>query len=290
MAAEPVPTLASVIFVKVQDFSRRSVAEQTRLRIQLEAVVALAIAGVRAEDRILLDAPDGIAVAVLADPAGALDVAERSLAASAGLPLCIGVNHGPVTVASGGQEGQSLAGDGLHSAALVAGFAEPARVLVSRSFREALAERVPDRDATLRSAGTFTDSSVRTHELLTPDKTLGERRGQKLTAIGVAGVLCLLALGVVLRDVIPRTPAGPPAVVVLRISPGGEVFVDGDSRGKSPPLKRLTLEAGSYTIEIESPPHPPYKVELDLAPGEEVTLRHAFGKKNPIDALKKLFE
>src|SRR5947199_7706071 len=90
-------TLASVVFLKIQEFARRPVQEQTRMRAQLEAVVAVTAAELAPAGRVVLDASDGIAVVVLGAPRATLRLAERALAASAaGLPLCAGVNHGAV--------------------------------------------------------------------------------------------------------------------------------------------------------------------------------------------------
>ena len=98
-------TLASVVFLKIQDFARRSVSEQTRVRAQLEVVVAVTIAELSPANRIVLEAADGAAIVVLGDPGGALRLAERALAANAaGLPLCAGINHGAVQMAGGRAE------------------------------------------------------------------------------------------------------------------------------------------------------------------------------------------
>src|SRR2546428_13473437 len=79
-------TLASVVFLKIQEFARRPVQEQTRLRAQLEAVVAVTAAELAPEGRIVLDPADAAAIAVLADPKGALRLAERSPSATAARP------------------------------------------------------------------------------------------------------------------------------------------------------------------------------------------------------------
>ena len=114
-------TLASVVFLKIQEFARRPVQEQTRLRAQLEAVVAVTAAELAPAGRIVLDAADGAAIVVLSDPRGALRLAERALSATAaGLPLCIGVNHGAVQVASGGRGAEGMTGDGISVAASIA--------------------------------------------------------------------------------------------------------------------------------------------------------------------------
>jgi hypothetical protein len=109
------PTLASVVFLQLQEFSRRAITEQAKLRTQLEAVVGVAISLLPVEDRILLDTPDGAAVVVLANPRGAIEVAERALAAATGLPLCIGVNHGVIQFATDEHQTQGLVGDGIAS-------------------------------------------------------------------------------------------------------------------------------------------------------------------------------
>jgi hypothetical protein len=191
-------TLASVVFLKIQEFARRPVQEQARLRAQLEAVLAVTLAELPPERRIVLDAADGTVVAVLADPKEALRLAERALPAmGAGLPLCIGINHGTVQMASGGENG--MIGDGISVAASVAEFASPARVLVSRSFRDALADITPGIQAGFFPAGVFTDGGLRTHELFFPDKQAAGRRHRRLVALGVAAVIGLVGAGVAVR-------------------------------------------------------------------------------------------
>jgi hypothetical protein len=150
------------------------------------------------ENRIVLDAADGTAVAVLADPKGALRLAERALPAmAAGLPLCIGIDHGTVQMASGGENG--MIGDGIAVAANVADFATPSRVLISRSFRDALADVTPRMDSGFSPAGVFTDAGLRTHELYFPDKEAAGRRHRRLIAFGVAAVIGLVGTGIGMR-------------------------------------------------------------------------------------------
>src|SRR5207302_1354459 len=87
-------------------FARRPVTEQARMRAQLDAVVAVTSAELAPASRIVLEASDGIAVVVLADPAGALRLAERAMAAvAAGLPLSVGINHGAVQTTRSGARG-----------------------------------------------------------------------------------------------------------------------------------------------------------------------------------------
>src|SRR5258708_17668462 len=102
---------ASVVFLKVQERARRPVSEQTRLRAQLEAVVAVTTSDIDPAGCVVLDASDGVAIVVLRDPQGALRLAGRALTATAaGLPLSAGLNHGAGQPAGGRTGGQAGAG------------------------------------------------------------------------------------------------------------------------------------------------------------------------------------
>jgi len=192
-------TLASVVFLKIQEFARRPVQEQARLRAQLEAVVAVSSAELALASRIVLDAADGAAIVVLGDPRGALQLAGRALAATAaGLPLCIGVNHGAVQMASA-RDDDGMIGDGIAVAASVAEFASPARLLMTRSFRDAMADAAPGLESGLFPAGVFTDAGLRTHELFSPDGRVAERRRTRFFALAVAAVIGLVGAGVAAR-------------------------------------------------------------------------------------------
>jgi len=189
--------LASVVFLKMHEFARRPVTEQARLRAQLEAVVAVTAAELEPASRIVLDAADGAAVAVLRDPLGALRLAERALyAATAGLPLSVGINHGAVQLAGAGKGDEGLAGDGIAVAANVAEFAGPSALLISRAFRDALADVQPGFEAQMLTAGTFTDAGLRTHELFAPDHFAARRRSRRYAALSVAAAIALVGAGV----------------------------------------------------------------------------------------------
>lgn len=188
--------VASVVFLRVQDFATRPASEQARQRAQLEAVVAVTTAELAPASRIVLDASDGVAVVVLANPKGALRLAERALTAStAGLPLCAGINHGAVRVLGSGV-GEAMVGDGIAVAASVAQFAPAAQLRVSRAFRDALADAAPGEEASLVPKGASTDASLRSHELFTRDRAELQRRRRTYTALSAAAVVVLLATGV----------------------------------------------------------------------------------------------
>jgi hypothetical protein len=203
---------ASVVFLKIQDFARRPATEQARLRAQLQAVVAVTAAEIPPAGRVMLDAADGAAVVVLDDPRGALHLAARALTAVAvGLPLSAGLNHGALQLA-GRKGGEGMTGDGIAVAAAVAAFAGAARVLASRSFRDAMAEAAPGAEAALVSAGTFTDPGLRTHEVFTPNERARARRSRRYSAVAAVLALVLVAGGIAVRS---ANPAQQPFVEVM---------------------------------------------------------------------------
>jgi serine/threonine protein kinase len=77
-------------------------------------------------------------------------------------------------------------------------------------------------------------------------------------------------------------PVEKPAVAKLSIKPWGEVYVNGESRGVSPPLKALTLKPGDYNIEIRNGDYPARNLTIKLKSGEVFKLNHAF-----VDAVQK---
>lgn len=191
---------ASVVFLKIQDFARRSATEQARLRAQLQAVVAVTASEIPPAGRVMLDAADGAAIVVLDDPRAALRLAERALTAvAAGLPLSAGLNHGALQL-EGRKGGEGMTGDGIAVAAAVAAFAPAARVLASRAFRSALAEAAPGLEASLAPAGTFNDAGLRAHELFKPDDKAPARRSLRYTAAAAVVAVALVGGGISLRN------------------------------------------------------------------------------------------
>jgi hypothetical protein len=213
MAAAPRASVyASVVFLKIQDFARRPATEQARLRAQLQAVIAVTAAEISPAGRIMLDAADGAAIVVLDDPRAALRLAERALTAVAvGLPLSAGLNHGALELA-GRKRAEGMTGDGIAVAAAVAAFAPQARVLVSRTFRDALAEVAPGAEAALAPAGTFTDPGLRTHEVFAPSERAPSRRSRRYSAIALVVALALVGTGIAVRS---STPHKPPFVEAM---------------------------------------------------------------------------
>jgi hypothetical protein len=289
----PRPVSASIILLRSHGFARKAVADQARVKGQLEALVAIAVAPLPAGRWLVLDAPEGLAIVVLSGAEAALDTARRALAAAADLPLAIGVNHGPI-VAEGGERGDAVvAGDGIETAMIVAGFAAPGKLLVSRTVRDEVAEHAPERAEDLSSAGTFTDGRVRTHELFAPDDHAAGRRRRRMLALGALGFSGIIALGFAARAARQRRlQGGGRATIEFEITPRGEVYIDGESKGRSPPLMSIEIAPGAHVIEVRNGQNAPLRVRVNLQRGESMAIRHSFaapeaGGSGPIKDLKR---
>jgi hypothetical protein len=76
------------------------------------------------------------------------------------------------------------------------------------------------------------------------------------------------------------TPASPDGAdrteYKLLIRPWGTVYVDGQDRGVSPPLKRLALPAGKHTVRIVNPAYPDRVLRIESGCGASGRIVHDF--------------
>jgi hypothetical protein len=77
---------------------------------------------------------------------------------------------------------------------------------------------------------------------------------------------------------IQKPSVGPTAVVLLAISPWGEVFVDGKLAGISPPMSELELAVGKHRIEVRNGGFKPYQEDVDLASNQTTKIKHKFAQ------------
>lgn len=281
MTAAAAPILVSVIALAVHDLTRRTVAEQGQLRAQIEKLLQDALQTLPAARRIVLDAPQGFAVAILDGRHTALELAERVQTGAAELPLCIGINYGPVAIMEDAHRGHALFGDGITAAMTMTQAAAPGRMIASRPFHEALQAEAPDSAARLIAAGVHTDAQVRTHEIFTLDQHAVRTRRRRLAITGAAAFAGILALGIVARMAVNSGWLQPdPAVIEFNITPRGDVYVDGVLKGSSPPLSQLEVAPGKHTIEIRNSRFPPLKVDINPVAAEKMTIAHSFSSKS----------
>ena len=285
--AASAPTPASVVVMRIAEFIRKPVTEQARLKERLDALVTFAIRPLPAGARVVLDAPEGVAIVVLGGPGVALELAKRAQFVAGSLRLSIGVNHGPVMSALDSLRGPGLVGDGLTAAVTLSNAAKPGRFVASRAFREALKASDPRRVQELGSAGTYTDAQLRAHELFALDWRPGFIRRLRLLALGALTVAAIVAMGFAARftrqalEPPPPPPPPKPALIHLEITPRGDVFIDGVLRGASPPLKEIEIDPGPHIIEVRNKPSPPLRLELTVGSGDEMTIRHSFVSPQP---------
>jgi class 3 adenylate cyclase len=116
-----------------------------------------------------------------------------------------------------------------------------------------------------------------------------ERRDQHQAALAREAVVAAPAAPAAQRPALPlradkapaaklERPAGSPTSgqVLIGVLPWGEVFVNGKSRGVSPPLRVLDLPPGVHTIEIRNANFPPHVERVQVRPGEQVRVKHRF--------------
>ncbi len=95
-------------------------------------------------------------------------------------------------------------------------------------------------------------------------------------ALKTAAAAAVASLAVASKPVPAADAASRTGAVRLAVMPWGEVFVDGVSRGITPPLKQLTLDAGSHHIEIRNPAGRTLQTQVDVVAGRSTTLSHRF--------------
>ena len=292
MAARSTASHASVAFLRIPDFAQFPVAEQAQLKEQLEKIVTQAMPPVRVDERIVADAPEGMAIVFLANPAAAL-----SLAWAAGnegdLAPSIGLAHGPVRMAPGTPP--VLYGDALLAAEGAARATNPGGVSATRDFRDALSRTHPGLRRLLARVGSAIDEQGRAFEIYRADVRTAARRRTRFFATTGMIAIAILAAGFAIQALKPPPPPPPappvtvqappaepqPGAITFEIKPEGDVYVYGALKGKSPPLKKIQVPQGDHTIEVQNGAFKPMVTELTVGAGEEFAVTHNFVAATP---------
>lgn len=66
------------------------------------------------------------------------------------------------------------------------------------------------------------------------------------------------------------------AQLQLDVSPWGVVYVDGQMKGLTPPLKQLWLQPGRHNIEVRNTGLPTHTETITIEAGKDVRLQHQF--------------
>jgi class 3 adenylate cyclase len=73
----------------------------------------------------------------------------------------------------------------------------------------------------------------------------------------------------------PLAAAGA-GTVAFAIAPWGEIYIDGQKRGVSPPMRELELTPGSYKIEIRNTTFPAHVQTVEVEAGGRIRIKHQF--------------
>jgi hypothetical protein len=103
-------------------------------------------------------------------------------------------------------------------------------------------------------------------------------------------VIGILGLGFAARGLRHAIMPTGPAVLEFKITPRGDVFIDGVLKGKTPPLQRLEIKPGRHSIEVRNSPYPPLRLEVNLASAEEMRITHSFTRPRSADDPKTVGE
>lgn len=304
--------VCSVLFLDIANYSTRSVAEQMALKQRFNRILEESLRLVAVDERIVLDTGDGAAVSFLANPEDSLFAAMALRDACAAepdadtpaLPVRMGIHLGPVRLIKDINGRSNIIGDGINAAQRVMSFAEPGAILVSRAYHEVVTRLSDDYARLFSYGGTRLDKHVRKHALYAvapaahghaapsaaaeaspAPKLRAARRTVGAVAIA-AGAIALLSLAAsqAFRPTPPVPETAPAAAsapatetaVELAISPWGEIHVDGQPRGVSPPLTQLTLAPGRHRIEIRNADLPPHVVEIAEHGASRIAIQHRF--------------
>ncbi len=431
-------SLCVLLFLDIVEYSKRPVSEQLQIKERFNAHIAAAIADIAADERIVLDTGDGVAISFLGDPEDALFVAMNLASALSrdarphSITLRGGINLGPVRLIRDINSQPKIIGDGIDVAQRVMSFADPGKVLASRSYYDVVTRNREDYAALFAYQGSRTDKHVRDHELyevVTSNEPASELTGRRTLAVrprpeadedtlaataqpppglfhnralafAMTG-FSVFALGLAMLSYVTRTPApspiqrvavaptitpaisasasvatppptpkpmdpalnapdvdaalprtsappdrepvaapvlqqplapaqtaisaeparaaepvlipetphleahgegdspttrpwqpapasaqllvpapkpprGPTALVLMAISPWGEVFVNGNSAGVRPPLSELELSPGKYRIAIRNGMFKPYEEDVQLGANQTIRIKHKF--------------
>jgi len=160
--------ICTVVFIDIVEFSKKPVADQMRIKDQLNQLLAAALREVPVKDRIILDTGDGAAVSFLGDPEDGLFLGlalRDALAAGSPLQLRTGINLGPVRLVKDINNQPNIIGDGINVAQRVMGFAAVNQVLASRSYHEVVSALSTEHANLFTFEGSRTDKHVREHEV-----------------------------------------------------------------------------------------------------------------------------
>lgn len=141
-------SICSIVSLDIIDFSIKSEAEKTATRAEFDRLVNLAVVDIAENDRMIVDAVNGVAIACSGPLEDALEdalfisltirdeILKNNLHSTTPLYVQIGIHLGSVRLADDADGSPSLVGEGLDEAQRVMCFANPNQILVSHVYYE----------------------------------------------------------------------------------------------------------------------------------------------------------
>ena len=78
---------------------------------------------------------------------------------------------------------------------------------------------------------------------------------------------------------IRQSQSGGRATLILAVSPRGEIYINGERAGMTPPITKFDLEPGMHRIEVRSGKRKPYLTYMTVQAGDVRRIRHDFNAK-----------
>ena len=180
--AEKRTTIATVAFFDIVSYSTQSNVKQIELKEQLNQLLGHSLDPHGANERVILDAGDGVAIGFLHHPTDALETAmhfRNGLMANKhydypDLRVRTGIHLGPISLVKDMNGQINMLGDGINSAQRVMSFASNDQVYVSRAYYDFVSSLSDEYDELFRYRGSQQDKHGRefqVYELLDAEYT-----------------------------------------------------------------------------------------------------------------------
>ena len=141
-------SICSIVSLDIIDYSVKSEAEKLEVKTQFDNIVNLAIADIPKNDRVVVDAVNGLAIACSGTLENALEdalfialtvrdeILKNNIHSLTPLYVQLGINLGSVQLVNDVEGSPSIVGEGLDDAQRVMCFANPNQILVSHVYYE----------------------------------------------------------------------------------------------------------------------------------------------------------
>ena len=148
--------ICSIVVLDVIDFLKKSSAEQSEIKKQIEHQINLAVIDIPAQDRTVIHTEQGVIVACSGSSEDSLEdallisltirdeILKNNMQSLKPLYLQLGINLGWVRVSTNEEGVLEIVGEGLDEAKRIMSFANPNQILVSRMYYEMASKLTQD--------------------------------------------------------------------------------------------------------------------------------------------------